>query len=272
MISNVMNIIEKDGVVFMKFKITEDVGFINHAVSTRHGGVSALPELKSLNLGFKTADTKENVRENYRRFCRSAGFDVNSLILAKQTHSANVRRATKDDRGKGIFSERDYTDVDALITNEKNVSLVIHTADCVPVSFTDVKNKAVGNAHCGWRGTFDRLAEKTLFEMKSAFGTAPENVICTIGPCICKNCYEVSEDLYLKFKEKFPYDDAVICADNKYFLDLALINKHVLKECGVKEENIAICDLCTCCMKDDLFSHRGLGPNRGLLSSVISIK
>lgn len=270
--SQTMHIIQKNGVTFLKHKIFDNVSFINHAVSTRHGGVSEEPELKTLNLGFKTDDKKENVTENYRRFCAAADFDINSLVFAKQTHSDNVRFADKSDCGKGIFRERDYTDVDASITNIPNVSLVIHTADCVPVAFADPVNKAVGNAHCGWRGTFKELATKTLDEMHKKFGTNPKDVICAIGPCICTDCYEVSEDLYQQFKNKFDFDDAIICRAEKFYLNLALINKLILKKAGVKEDNIAISDLCTCCEKENLYSHRGLGPKRGLISSVISIR
>jgi len=267
-----MHILENCGVIFLKHKIFDDLSFINHAVSTRHGGVSEAPELKSLNLGFKTDDSKENVIENYKRFCSAAGFDVNSLVFAKQTHSDNVRFADKNDIGKGIFKERDYTDVDASITNIPGISLVIHTADCVPVAFADPVNKAIGNAHCGWRGTFKELSKKTLSEMHNRFGTNPKDVICAIGPCICESCYEVSKDLYIEFKNKFGFDDAIIQNKDKFFLNLALINKHILTNAGVKEENISISDLCTCCEKENLYSHRGLGPKRGLISSVICIK
>jgi len=269
--SEVMRICEKNGVTFLKYKIFDGIPFINHAVSTRHGGVSTEKELKSLNLGFKTDDKKENVIENYKRFCNAADFDVNSLVFAKQTHSANVRIADENDCGKGIFKERDYTDVDAHITNIPGISLVIHTADCVPVAFVDSKNKAIANAHCGWRGTFDTLALKTLQEMEKNFGTDPSDVICAIGPCICSDCYEVSKDLFLDFKNKFGFDTAITEKEGNYYLDLALINKLLLINEGVKEENIAVSDLCTCCEKEDLYSHRGLGPKRGLISSVICL-
>lgn len=270
--SEVMRIIQKDGVTFMRFKLFDNIEFINHAVSTRHGGVSQKDCLQTLNLGFKTDDDRENVIENYRRFCRAAGFDPADLVFAKQTHSANVRLAGFKDRGKGIFLERDYTDVDASVTNEPGVALVIHTADCVPIAFADPVNRAIGNAHCGWRGTFKELAKKTLCEMESRFCTDPKDILCTIGPCICQSCYEVSEDLYCKFIDKFRFDDAILKKNGRYFLDLALINKHILTEAGVRPENIAVSDVCTCCLKEDLFSHRGLGEKRGLLSSVIVIK
>ncbi len=267
--SRVFNITEINGVPLLRYKLPKDADFVNHAVSTRHGGVSTEGMLRSLNLGFSTSDTRENVTENYRRFCSAAGFDVKNLVFASQTHSDNVRYVTESDRGKGIFTDKDYSDVDALITDRKNVSLVIHTADCVPISYIDTKNHAIGNAHCGWRGTYKKLSAKTLDAMADKFSTNPKDVICTIGPAICGSCYEVSEDLYMDFKKKFPHEDAIYIIDGRYHIDLMLLNKHILENMGV--EKIYTSDLCTCCNKEDLYSHRGLGKGRGLMSSVIEI-
>ncbi len=268
--SEVMNICTKNGVMYLKYKIFDQIDFVNHAVSSRHGGVSEGEALGTLNLGYNTSDSYENVTENYERFCSATGFDSKNLVFGYQTHSDNVRYVTKDDRGKGIYKERDYKDVDALITDQKNTPLVIHTADCVPIAFADTVNKCIGNAHCGWRGTLNGLAEITLKEMQRRFSTRPENVICTIGPAICKKCYEVSKELYAQFLNRFGYDDAITEKNSKYYLDLMLINKHMLEDAGVSQ--IAVSDLCTRCNTKDLYSHRGLGKERGLMSSVIEIR
>ncbi len=267
--SDVFNIYKNGDVVYLRHKIFEDVPHVNHAVSTRHGGVSKGEHTRSMNLGFNTCDTKENVTENYRIFCKVAGFQTERLVFGYQTHSDNVLKVTDADCGKGIFKEKDYTDIDALITNQKNVPLVIHTADCVPVSFFDPINLAIGNAHCGHKGTYLRLAVKTLHAMTKHYGTNPKDVICSIGPAICDRCYEVSKDLYDMFKEEFGYTDAIYIKDSKYYLNLMEINRHQLSDAGVTQ--ISVSDLCTCCEKNDLFSHRGLGKERGLLSSIISI-
>ena len=261
----------KNGVPYMTFKILDNIDFVSSAVSTRHGGVSSDKSFSSLNLGLSTEDSLENVVKNYHIFCSATNFDINRLVLAKQTHSSNVMVAENCHAGKGVLKERDYDNVDALITNEKNLPLVIHTADCVPVTFADIKNKAIGNAHCGWRGTYSELAKKTLLAMKKEFGTDAKDVVITIGPCICKDCYEVSENLYLDFKKKFGYEDSIIKENNKFYIDLGGINKKILIDAGVKAENISVCDLCTCCNKDDLFSHRGQAGRRGLQAVVISI-
>lgn len=267
--SEVMNLTVKNGTAFLKYKIYDNIDFVNHAVSTRHGGISQGHAIGGMNLGFNATDTKENVTENYKRFCSATGFDTHNLVFGVQTHSANVRYVTEEDRGKGIYREKDYNDVDAIITDKKNVALVIHTADCVPITYVDTVNKAIGNAHCGWRGTYENLAKITLDAMTQKFGTNPKDVICTIGPAICFECYEVSEELYNNFKERFGFIDAMTEKNGSFFLDLMNINRHILENAGVTR--IAVSDLCTRCNSDNLYSHRGLGPGRGLMSSIIEL-
>lgn len=266
-----MRIVEKDDVVYFKFKELDKYDFINHSVSSRYGGVSSKDGLQTMNLGTHTSDDIENVRQNYKIFCEAAGYDVNRIVLGNQSHSLNVRCATPKDCGKGVFSARDYTDVDALITDEKNLPLVIHSADCVPVSFIDTRLKVIGNAHCGWRGTFGELAKITLNEMIKRFSTHPEDVVCTIGPCICKSCYEVSMDLYIEFQKKFGDSDSLMNKDNSYYIDLAGVNRQILISCGVSSDNIFVSDICTCCNIDYLYSHRGQGTKRGIFASFLQL-
>ncbi len=259
-------------VPYLSFDILDKIPFVKNAVSTRHGGVSQGETYSSLNLGTGTADDRESVIENYRRFCAATGFDINRLVLAKQTHCANVRVVTESDAGKGVLRERDYDDVDALITNVPRLPLVIHTADCVPVAIVDTKNRAIGNAHCGWRGTYASLAKIMLESMGREYGTKPENAVVAIGPCICEKCYEVSRDLYEDFAAKFGYDDCISEHGGRYYLNLPGINRRILIDCGVNSENIAVSDICTCCNCKDMFSHRGLGPKRGIIGSFLEIE
>ena len=60
----------------------------------------------------------ENVLENYDRLCNAIGFAKEQVVLPDQVHEVVVRRATKADCGKGITRPRDYSCVDAQITNE----------------------------------------------------------------------------------------------------------------------------------------------------------
>ena len=270
--SDVLNIHQSGDVVYLSFKIFDKVDFIKTAISTRYGGVSKNGAYAAMNLGTSTNDDWNNVVENYKIFCDAAGFDLSRIVLAKQTHTANILKADSTHAGCGVLRERFYDNIDALITNEINLPLVIHTADCVPVVFADTENKAIGNAHCGWRGTYASLAAKTLEAMRLNYGTNPENVLVSIGPCICVNCYEVSKQLYEDFMEKFGYKDYILFKDGKYYLNLPMINRQMLIDAGVPEKNIAVSDICTCCECEHLYSHRGLGVTRGIFSNIISIK
>ena len=129
---------------------------------------------------------------------------------------------------KNAASEMGYTIIEFNhITNEKNVALTVFSADCVPILFLDPKNKAIGAAHCGWRGTFKKLAPKMIKELKRLYGSKPEDILTAICPAIKSCCYEVSKDLYDDFILKFPFLENSECAIEKcdgYYLDLPLIN------------------------------------------------
>ena len=128
-----------------------DAGAVCHGFSTRPGGVSPAP-WDSLNLGVGRGDTAENVQENFRRFCAAVGADPMRVVLSKQVHEPNVRLVTGADAGKGLWRERDYQSVDAMICNTPNLPLVVFSADCGIILLHDPVHAAVGAVHAGWRG------------------------------------------------------------------------------------------------------------------------
>ena len=162
--SKTMTLNNADTVPYLTYNSLSEIKFINHAFSTRLGGVSE-GEFTSMNLAFNRGDNPESVTENYKRICKSAGFDFDSLTASAQDHNTFVRAVTSADRGVGIYKPRDLQSVDALITNEKGVTLVTYYADCTPLFFVDTKNKAIGLAHAGWRGTVGRIGEKVVRKM-----------------------------------------------------------------------------------------------------------
>ena len=125
---------------------------VRHGFSTRIGGVSPAP-WDSLNLGVGRGDDMDRVRENYRRFCAALGVDEHRAVLSKQVHEDNVRHVTAEDCGKGLFRDRDYTSVDAMVTDTPGIPLVVFSADCNAVLLHDPVRKAIGACHAGWRGT-----------------------------------------------------------------------------------------------------------------------
>lgn len=265
----------KHGVTFLTFPSLEESGLVRHAFSTRLGGVSKGP-YATLNFSFTRGDDPEAVKENYKRMAEALGVDRERMVLTWQTHTTNVRRVSPDDVGKGVVKDRDYRDVDGLVTDMPGVTLVTFFADCVPLYFLDIKRKAIGLSHSGWRGTVGRMGAKTLETMKKEFGTDPKDVIACVGPSICQDCYEVGEEVIAEFEQSFAkerHDRLFYRKENgKYQLNLWEANKIVLLEAGVPKENLSVTDICTYCNPDLLFSHRRTPEKRGNLCAFLCLR
>lgn len=262
-----------NGVPYISYRILDDIPWLKNAVSTRLGGVSK-DYLASMNLGFNRGDLDENVIRNHEIFANVIGVNPKNIVTGNQTHTTNVKVVTKDDCGKGIYRDRNYTDIDGLITNEKGIALATYYADCVPLLIVDTKNKAIGLSHSGWRGTVGKIGKVTIEKMGELYGTKPEDIVACIGPSICQKCYEISEEVAVQFKEAFPDNIKEILIDKgngKYQLDLWECNRINFKEAGVLPENIKVTDICTCHNTDVLFSHRGHNGKRGNLGAFLSI-
>lgn len=262
-----------DKTPYLVYNKLDEIPFIRHAFSTRLGGVSK-GVCESMNLAFGRGDSRETVLENYKLFCSSAGFEYESLCGSVQIHEAVVKVVTEKDRGHGILRERQWTSADALVTNDKNVTLVTYYADCTPLFFIDTKTHAIGLAHGGWRGTVGKIAVNSVHEMTKNFGTNPQDLICAIGPVIGKCCYEIDSACADNFKALTEIDSSLVLtskADGKYMADLALTNKLLLMSVGVKEENIEISDLCTKCNSSLLWSHRATNGERGTMAAFMKI-
>lgn len=269
--------IEKEvgGVPYLAYPLLEQTELVRHGFSTRLGGVSK-GVCSTMNLSFARGDEVEAVRENYCRMAKALGVAEDSFVLSVQTHTTNVRVVTEADRGKGLIKPCDYSEVDGLVTNEPGLCLTTFYADCVPLFFLDPVKKVIGLSHSGWRGTTGRIGEKTLEVMKNTYGSNPEDVLAAIGPSICQACYEVSEDVIDVFRQHFleKYWNVLFYKkeNGKYQLDLWKANEIVLKEAGIKEEHLAVTNLCTCCNPELLFSHRASKGKRGNLAAFLALK
>lgn len=262
-----------NGIPYISFNALEQTGMVVNAFSTRQGGVS-VGCLESMNLGFNRGDLDENVLKNHKIFAKAVGFPYENIVTTNQTHTTNVRVVTKEDCGKGITKDRDYSDVDGLITNVPGIVLTTYYADCVPLYILDPVNKAIGLSHSGWKGTVKRIGDNTLKLMNENYGTNPKDVICCISPSICQDCYEISEDVANEFINEFGKNNKILYnkGNGKYQLNLWESVKQVFLDAGVEYDNIYTTDICTCCNKDELFSHRGHHGKRGNLAAFLMLK
>lgn len=246
---------------------------IVHGFSTRWGGISE-GIYATMNLGFKTADTPENIRKNYEIICQAIGLTTENLTLTDQTHTTNVKVITEKDIGKGFSQPQDYHDIDGLVTNIPHVPLSVVHADCVPLLFADPIRKVVGAAHAGWRGTVGNIAANMIEIFREQFHSNPSNIYMGIGPSIGFCCYEVDQpvaDIFLAHPLLKDSPAIKPTIPGKYHINLQQINRLIAQAAGLLPEHIIDISLCTNCHKEIFFSHRGHQGKRGLLASLIQL-
>lgn len=265
-------LVTKGEVTYVTFPLLQKEGLI-HGFSTRLGGVSK-GYFSSMNLSFQRGDREEDVRENYKRIGEAIGFSPENLVFSDQIHEDTIYSVTKDDCGKGYTKEL-LKGNDGLVTNERQVPLVTFYADCVPIFFYDPVKEVIGMAHSGWRGTVKRIGCKMLSKMQTEYGSKVEDILVVIAPSICKDCYEISEDVANEFKKEMKEIPTELYLEEKgngkYQLDLWKVNEEMLLRAGVQREHLAVTDLCTCCNPELFFSHRASEGKRGNLAGFMML-
>lgn len=267
-------ILVTDGALrYIQFEcLNEYSGMLTHFMSTRLGGVSS-GECSTLNLSFSRNDDRENVLENYRLLCTSAGIDTGSLVLTDQVHGTRVYKAGETDKGKGFEIKSDIAETDGLLTTAPGVTMVTLHADCVPVFLFEPGIKAAALLHSGWKGTLRNIVSSALSEMKKLPGFDPKRLVALTGPSIGHCCFEVDEDVYALFREK--YNDSEFynsMPHKKWNIDLKGIIKRELADEGLDERNIHDSGLCTKCRRDLFFSHRGDMGRTGSMAAFMQIR
>lgn len=262
-------------VPYLEFSMLADTDLVRHGFSTRLGGVSK-GCFSSMDLSFVRGDEEEAVRENFRRIGASMGVSCEDMVFSQQTHTTNVRVVTEQDRGMGMTRPLEYSDVDGLVTNVPGLCLVTFYADCVPLYILDPVRKVIGLSHSGWRGTVGKIGKKTVEMMTKEYGSDPKDILVAVGPSICQDCYEVSEDVIQQFQQNFDpiyWDRIFYQKDNgKYQLNLWAANACVFQESGILKEHMAVTNVCTHCNSDVLYSHRTMGNDRGSLAAFLALK
>lgn len=270
-----MNLNKIGELEYYTFDSFDDINFIGHCFTTRHGGVSK-SFLSSLNLGFSRGDALENVDENFDIICNAIGVKKEQCVALRQIHSTRIITADEGIQGMGFIDGIERIEADAFVTDKKGIVLVTFHADCVPLYFVDTEKMVIGMAHAGWRGTADGMAVNMVERMESEFGSNPQNIKVGIGPSIGLCCFQVDKPVADIFNEKYSFAYKYIIndeeAEGKYKIDLLGINKEVLMLKGIKEENIEIGGICTKCNSDTFYSHRAMGEKRGTMGAFLFLK
>lgn len=246
--SNKPNIIRSS--IFSQFPV------ITHGISTKLGGYDKPPYFN--NLSYVVGDVENNVKSNREKFFSSLEIDIKNLAIPKQIHSSNVQVIDKPGS---------YPETDALITNSKDLFLIISIADCYPVLIYDGKNHIVAVVHSGWRGTQKRILTLTINKMYSEFKSDPGDLFVFIGPGISKEHFEVGKEVANQFDEKFQER-----RHEKYFIDLRANLIDQLDNLKIPSHNIDIHPMCTFKEKDYLHSYRRDRDKSGRMFAVIGMR
>ena len=217
------------------------------------------------NMSLCFGDTQDAL-VNRKKFLTGLNIDYRKLITAKQVHGNNVEYVTGKNIGNGALDyESSVIDADGLITDQRNVPIAILTADCLSVFIYDPIRPAIAVLHAGWRSTEKNISQAGVNRMREKFGSHPEDLQIGFGPSIRACCFEVKMD----FKSTFAF--GLLKRDGRVFMDIALINRRQLVDCGVKEENIFDPEFCTF-SDDGFFSFRKEATAAGRLISVMMLK
>lgn len=262
MIYNDENVIikNKNGIEFIQFKKLLEFG-IKHAYTLKGEGIN-----------FRS--TAKEQEESYKKIFDAIDLDVQTKVKPNQHHTSNVKCIEK------VMTLEELANVDGLITNKKNLALATTNADCILFFMYDPVKKVIANVHSGWKGTFQKIAEKTIVKMQTNYGCRAEDIFIFINPSIRKCHFEVEEDVKELCEEIFGFtkkiDDFITKGEikegiQKYYIDTIQINKILFKELGIKEENIVDCGICSVCNKEKIHSYRAEGKDFKLATAIISL-
>lgn len=241
----------KDEIEYIVFRKLLEYPEISHCYTLRKNGIS-----------FKRYGEDNSILySSYDKISKALGFERDGIVKSYQTHTDKIEKVTKEGE--------EFSEVDGVITNKQGITLCTTSADCTALIFFDPIKKVIADVHSGWRGTLQKIGQKAVMKMKEEYGSKPENIICCICPHIKKCHFEVDEDVKNLFYNEFEYTgkiDEIIKLGKmekndketvqKYNIDTTLINILLLKEVGLKEENIIDSGLCTVCNSKEFHSYR----------------
>ncbi len=227
--------------------------------------IPSLDETGIVKTGFSTrvGAVDKGDRKSTLNFCHSMDIYPEEIVFCGQVHGDKVVMAGSEST----------VDADGLMTDRPGIALVTFYADCVPLYFLDVKNKAIAVSHAGWKGTVAHIGANTLQAMHKAYGTDPRECIVAIGPSIGKCCFEVDPPVARKFGRAFEFgSDILEHRDNgKYHIDLAEANARDLEGQGILRRNIYKANICTSCNTDIVYSYRREGGTPKRMAAIIML-
>lgn len=225
-------------------------------------GVKAIFTKKSL--GNMADYVNKDAYKNRKKVLEILNLKDKKIIHSLQKHTNKVKCFKEfEDNVEGI---------DGLITDNKDLVIFTYYADCLPIFILDKNRKAIGIAHSGWKGTYQEIIKILIETMVKNFDSKIDDILIALGIGISQEDYEVKEDFYNNFKEKFPdlYKECFLVNDNKYYYDNTKLNYLLAKKYGILSENIIVDNRGV--LNANTFSYRLDKENIGRSAAIIAFK
>ena len=249
---------------YYTFESLDDSARTIHGISTRHGGVSPAP-FHTLNLGRTVGDDPDCVAINLKRWHTALALEASATVHAVQAQADRVAVVQSNHRGTRVAG------VDALLTAERGLPLMMRFADCVPILLYDPRHHAIGVVHAGWRGTVLKIVTLAAQSMVTSFGTQPRDLIAAIGPSIGPCCYRIGDDVAARVQASFQdnADELLSSRNGGIHFDLWQANAVQLRALGV--DRVQVAELCTAEHTEDFYSARAENKT-GRFGAIIALK
>ena len=258
---------------FLQSALLKKSGLVDHAFSTRIGGVSS-GAMATLNMAFHTGDDQGRVIENRRRFFGHFKHGWEGIVSSIQVHGHDYKVVDHTNRGEGAQPSSAKYECDALVTEEPGLPITAYSADCMLIYFLAWDKSLVALAHAGWRGTLGGIGTKVVnyFEQKRHVDAA--GIVAVFSPSICKKCYTVDDTVAMQFRAAGYNENKYLeqVAPNRWQLDLSAVNYAQLLAAGLKVENIESDKFCTSCNPDLFYSYRRDRGETGRMLGFIALK
>lgn len=234
-----------------EFRLFGNRADIVHSVFTRSGGTSSHP-FDSLNVGFNSGDAPKNIVRNRELILSKMG--MKSVVFLNQIHGDDVKIIKQGDAELSLRFEqgKDIHTADAVITDRKNLALLIQVADCQSVMLYDPQKGVIANIHSGWRGSVNNIIGRCVVQMQDEFGCRPDDMLAGISPSLGPCCAE-----FIHYKREIPERLWRYKAETKPYFNFWKMSEDQLTKAGLHKENIETMAICTKCRTDEFYSYRG---------------
>jgi len=219
----------------------------------------------SLNMGMNSGDKKSVIADNQKLIVKKMG--KKPLIFLNQVHGTQIKilKKTENNFSENFQPGKEAHTADGIITDMKDVFLVIQVADCQAVILYDHKSRVIANIHSGWRSSVKNIIRKCVAKMISEFGCNPGNIMAGISPSLGPCCSE-----FVNYRDEIPEGLWKYKIEDTDYFDFWEMSSDQLMDKGIKKENIENMEICTRCNMDQFYSYRG-EKTTGRFACVISM-